>query len=123
MENNTNKCPICPRECDLAAPHCSRGKNYAQTGELPENTNHHAGMHRLKFNTKEQQLVMKYLHHAVGAADTGGIPQDMADEMFSVLTAEETAQLARLLEKVSEHWIKLSPNKPHHGHHQHHGHH
>lgn len=119
MKNNTNKCLICPRGCDLSAPHCDRGKTYAKTGKLPE-SHHHHGAHRLMFDNQKQQLVMKYLHHAVGAADNGGIPQEKAEEMFSVLTSEETAQLAEMLEKLSEHWMKLSPNKPHHGHHHSH---
>jgi hypothetical protein len=58
---------------------------------------------------------MKYLHHAVGAADRGGITQEQAGEMFSVLTEDETVQLASLLEKLSDHWMELSPNQ--HGHH------
>lgn len=41
---------------------------------------------------------MKYLHHAIGAADRGGITQEQVNEMFSVLTEEETVQLAELLE-------------------------
>lgn len=59
---------------------------------------------------------MKYLHHAIGAADRGGITQEQVNEMFSVLTEEETVQLAELLEKLSDHWMKIAPNKPsHHG--------
>lgn len=124
MKNDTNKCPICPRGCDLSAPHCSRGKNYAPTGEMPEKNEHCNGTRRLKFENQTQQLVMKYLHHAVGAADKGGIPQEKAGEMFSVLTAEETAQLASLLEKLSEHWMQISPNELHQGQHfKHHSHH
>ncbi|MGN0521772.1 MAG: hypothetical protein ACI4IQ_03945 [Eubacterium sp.] len=115
----TNKCPICPRECDLSAPHCSRGEEYVKTGKIPESSerSHHSG--RLQFDNKEQQLVMKYLHHAVGIADSGGITQEMAGEMFSVLTTEETSQLAYLLEKLSDHWMNIAPNKPNHhgGHH------
>ena len=113
MEEKTRKCPGCPRECDLSAPHCIRGETYAKTGRLPESGQHpHPG--RLRFEQKDQQLVMKYLHHAVGAADRGGFTQDMADGMFSVLTAEETALLATLLEKLSDHWMSLAPNKPEH---------
>jgi hypothetical protein len=57
---------------------------------------------------------MKYLHHAVGAADRGGITQKQAEEMFTVLSTEETVQLAELLEKLSDHWMEIAPNKPSH---------
>ncbi|MGN1002837.1 MAG: hypothetical protein ACI4PC_08710 [Oscillospiraceae bacterium] len=120
MEENKKICPGCPRGCDLSAPSCPRGEEYAKTGRLPQGHERggHPGGHpgRLSFEKREQQLVMKYLHHAVGAADQGGISQAQASEMFSVLTEEETAQLAALLEKLSDHWMKLAPNMPsHHG--------
>ncbi len=77
-----------------------------------EHHEHHERTPRLVFEKKEQQLVMKYLHHAVGAADLGGITQDQAGELFTVLTDEETQTLAGLLEKLSDHWTSLAPNKP-----------
>lgn len=120
MSENITNCPICPRHCDLSAPHCGRGAEYARTGNLPQEGEHgHGHPQRLLFETKEEQLVMKYLHHAVGAADRGGLTQEHAKDMFSVLTEEETVQLAGLLEKLSDHWMKLAPNKPerHHAHH------
>lgn len=119
MEPNTKKCPICHRECDLSNPHCERGAEYARTGKLPQEREHgHAPAPRLRFEKREQQLVMKYLHHAVGAADRGGMTQEQAADMFSVLTEEETLQLARLLEKLSDHWMKLAPAPLHpHGKH------
>lgn len=132
MSTNTKNCPICPRGCDLSAPHCGRGAEYARTGSLPQESfpqerehgrgqghghgeghSHGAGP-RLSFEKREQQLVMKYLHHATGAADRGGITQEQAGEMFAVLTEEETACLAELLERLSDHWMKLAPNKPSH---------
>lgn len=123
MNEKTKNCPICPRGCDLTEPHCERGAEYAKTGKLPQECGHghghehgHEHLSRLIFEEKEQQLVMKYLHHATGAADRGGITQEQADEMFSVLTKEETVYLAELLEKLSDHWMKMAPNKPfHHG--------
>lgn len=114
MKENIGQCPICPRGCNLSAPHCNRGAEYAKTGRMPENGEHSHHTGRLQFDSKDQQLVMKYLHYAVGAADRGGITQDMASEMFSVLSAEETAELADLLGKLSDHWMKIAPNKPHH---------
>lgn len=33
---NQNQCPGCGRHCDLSAPHCDRGRQYAMTGTLPE---------------------------------------------------------------------------------------
>lgn len=128
MNQNEKTCPICPRECDLSSPHCGRGAEYAKTGEIPQKPTHdhnndhshghdHSHPARLIFEKKEQQLVMKYLHHAVGAADRGGITQEHANEMFSVLTDEETVCLAELLEKLSDHWLELAPNKLHHGRH------
>lgn len=119
MNENTKNCPICPRECDLSDPHCERGAEYARTGKLPQEQGHdhgHGHSPRLSFEEKEQQLVMKYLHHATGAADRGGITQEQANEMFSVLTKEETVCLAELLRKLSDHWMRMAPNKPvHHG--------
>lgn len=117
MNEKTNICPGCPRGCDLSAPHCGRGEEYAKTGRLPQGQEHghsHGHSPRLNFEKKEQQLVMKYLHHATGAADRGGITQEQAGEMFSVLTEEETIYLAKLLEKLSDHWMELAPNKPSH---------
>jgi ABC-type Zn2+ transport system substrate-binding protein/surface adhesin len=137
----TGTCPICPKGCDLSAPSCGRGANYAKTGQLPEEGSEghghehgnngdgghghgheheggykhghgHHGEHgdhvRLQFEKEEQQQVMKYLHHAVGASDNGGLTQEQAGEMFSVLTDEETAQLAELLKKLSNHWMQLA---------------
>ncbi|MGN0527919.1 MAG: hypothetical protein ACI4IE_02210 [Eubacterium sp.] len=115
MKNDKSKCPICPRGCDLTSPHCKRGEEYVKTGKVPENHGHHHP-NRLTFDNEQQQLVMKYLHHAVGVADNGGITQEMAGEMFSVLTDEETDQLASLLEKLSNHWMDIAPDKPHHHH-------
>lgn len=121
MNENTKNCPICPRGCDLSAPHCERGAEYAKTGKAPQGQVHdhghghgHGYGHRLQFEKREQQLVMKYLHHAVGAADNGGITQEQAADMFSVLTEEETVRLAELLEKLSDHWMEMAPNKPSH---------
>jgi len=49
-------------------------------------------------------------------ASVGQNMQEQVNEMFSVLTEEETAQLAELLEKLSDHWMRIAPNKPsHHG--------
>jgi hypothetical protein len=130
----TGTCPICPRGCDLSAPSCGRGANYAKTGQLPEGGSeghghehgsneegvhehghghghghgHHGEHVRLQFEKEEQQLVMKYLHHAVGASDNGGLTQEQAGEMFSVLTDEETAQLAEVLKKLSDYWMQLA---------------
>lgn len=118
MKNNEKNCPICPRGCDLRAPHCARGAEYAKTGKLPQGAGHgehpHGGAPRLRFENEDEQLIMKYLHHAVGAADRGGITQQQAGEMFSVLSGEETHLLRQLLEKLSDHWLELAPNKGHH---------
>jgi hypothetical protein len=119
--NNSQKCPCCPRGCDLSVPSCGRGEEYARTGKIPEHSGHDHNGHdehsqRLQFEKKEQQLVMKYLHHAVGAVHRGGFTQDMTGDMFSVLSDEETAQLASLLGKLSDHWMQIAPEKPqHHG--------
>ncbi|MDD7740590.1 MAG: hypothetical protein SOT28_01185 [Fusicatenibacter sp.] len=110
----TKNCPGCSRNCELSAPHCERGVEFAKTGVLPEKHGH-GSMGHLQFEKKEQQLVMKYLHHAVAAADQGGFTQEMAAEMFAVLTDEETADLMKLLEKLSDHWMNIAPEKPSHG--------
>lgn len=113
MNENIKKCPICPRQCDLSAPHCERGMEYKKTGVIPQKKGHgRENSPRLYFEKREQQLVMKYLHHAVGAADHGGITQENANEMFSVLTEQETIYLSELLEKLSDHWMMMAPNKP-----------
>lgn len=110
----TKNCSLCPQACELSAPHCERGAEYARTGIIPEHGHNHRNAARLRFEKKEQQLVMKYLHHAVGVADRGGIMQEQADEMFSVLTEEETIQLAELLERLSDHWMRIAPKPSHH---------
>lgn len=113
MDESMKKCPICPRGCDLDSPHCKRGEDYAKTGKRPQHQEHGKGHGpRLQFEKREEQMVMKYLHHAVGVADRGGIRQEQTEEMFSVLTLEETKLLAELLERLSDHWIELAPNKP-----------
>lgn len=38
-------CPCCGRHCDLSAPSCSRGEEYARTGKIPEG-HHHGEGHR-----------------------------------------------------------------------------
>lgn len=101
-------CPICPRQCDLSNPHCPRGMRYAQTGEIPKHKHH---KNHLSFENREQQLVMKYLHHAVRVADSGDITQDDAMLMFDVLSDDETKELAGLLEKLSDHWIAIAKTK------------
>lgn len=111
---NTKKCPICPRACELSAPHCERGAEYAETGIIPQEREHghdRRNTQRLHFEKKEQQLIMKYLHHAIAAADHGGITQEQAKEMFSVLTEEETVQLAELLKRLSDRWMEIASNK------------
>ena len=120
----TNTCPCCPRGCDLSAPHCARGEAYAKTGVIPQRNEgheghegHHAHGERLKFANDAQQQVMKNLHHAAMASRHGGFTQDMAEQMFSVLTVEETATLASLLQKLADHWMTIAPEKPHHHHH------
>lgn len=61
------------------------------------------------------KYIRRYLHHAVNAADWGGIAQEQAGEMFSVLTEAETATLAALLEKLAGHWMGMAPNPAPHG--------
>lgn len=112
MNEKLKNCPGCPRGCELSAPHCERGEVYAKTGKLPEGQEHrhsHGAVQRLHFEKREELLIMKYLHHAVGVADHGGITQEMAEEMFSVLTEEETVRLAEMLERLSDHWVRLAP--------------
>lgn len=106
-------CPICPRSCHLSKPACSRGQEYAKTGQLPSG-HESKRKQRLSFEKKEEQLIMKYLHHAVGAVDYGGITQEQAKDMFSVLSEEETLYLAELLEKLSDYWIQIAPKRPSH---------
>ena len=128
MENE-KKCPCCPKGCDLSRPGCPRGEEYAKTGVIPaeaEGHEHghgphgHGGPHgdhhghpvRLQFDKPEQQLVMKYLHHAVRAADHG-LTQEQTGEMFAVLSEEETKTLAALLEKLAGHWATLGRKSSH----------
>lgn len=39
-----NVCPGCEKHCDLSAPSCGRGREFARTGVLPEH-NHKEGHH------------------------------------------------------------------------------
>lgn len=105
------KCPGCERSCELSEPRCGRGKEYAKTGVLPQGPEKKGHPNRLRFEKKEQQLIMKYLHHAVGIADNGGLTQEMTGKMFEVLTEEETTELMKLLEKLSDHWISMAPER------------
>lgn len=100
-------CPICPRNCDLTNPHCPRGKQYAKTGIIPD---HHENK-RLSFEKKEQQLIMKYLHHATRVVDSGRLDQAITTQMFDVLSEEETLELMKLLERLSDYWIELANKK------------
>ena len=47
--NHTNVCPCCGKHCDLSAPNCERGEEYARTGVIPEKKGHgeheHHGEH------------------------------------------------------------------------------
>ena len=36
MTETTKYCPCCGRHCDLSAPHCGRGEEYARTGVIPQ---------------------------------------------------------------------------------------
>ncbi|MGM9942353.1 MAG: hypothetical protein ACI32N_10265 [Bulleidia sp.] len=119
MSEIKGNCPVCPRHCDLNDPHCDRGRTYAQTGRMPEEKGHGHGA-RLQFDNPDQQLIMKYLHHAVNAADRGGFTQDMAGSMFEVLSDEETVTLKNLLEKLSDNWMKKAPQKMERSHHHEH---
>ncbi len=114
MKENMKKCPICPRGCELTAPHCRRGEDYAKTGKMTENGVDVPRSGRLQFEHRNQQLVMKYLHHAAGIAGRGGFTQEMTGELFSVFTEEETDVLAALLQKLSGHWMNIVPEKPVH---------
>lgn len=40
MTDTTKYCPCCGRHCDLSAPHCGRGEEYARTGVIPEGHGH-----------------------------------------------------------------------------------
>ncbi len=114
IQEKMKTCPLCPRACDLETPHCERGKMIAKSGVFPEKQMQEHHQDRLVFENRKQQLIMKYLHHAVGAADRGGFTQAMTNEMFSVLSEEETQTLAMLLEKLSDHWVEIAPVKPAH---------
>lgn len=111
MDENSKKCPICPRGCDLSNPHCNRGVEYAQTGIVSQKHGHST---RLHFENKDQQLIMKYLHHAINVVDYGGITQQQANDMFTILTEEDTLYLANLLKTLTEHWMTMAPHKPTH---------
>lgn len=40
MTETTKYCPCCGRHCDLSAPHCGRGEEYARTGVIPQGHSH-----------------------------------------------------------------------------------
>ena len=45
MTENKNVCPCCPHHCDLSAPSCGRGEEYARTGVIPEKKSKEHGSH------------------------------------------------------------------------------
>lgn len=98
-----NKCPICPRHCDLSHPHCPRGQEYVKTGVVTHS--------RIKFKNKDKAMVMKYLHHAVREIDDGMLTQDDAQILFNVFNDEEIKQLGDLLKKLSDYWHSLKGAK------------
>lgn len=61
MEENKNTCPCCGRHCPLNDVQCERGRNFIETGEIPERTKqkehrHHDGHqhdHHKEMSTNE----------------------------------------------------------------------
>ena len=102
-KNMENKCPICPRHCDLSNPHCPRGQEYAKTGIMAHK--------RLEFDSHDQAMVMKYIHHAVREIDHGQLTQDDAHILFNFLSDHEVKQLGDLLKKISDYWHQLNNQK------------
>lgn len=43
--SENNFCPCCGRHCDLSAPHCPRGEEYARTGVISEDNHGHEHKH------------------------------------------------------------------------------
>lgn len=101
-------CPICPKGCLLSAPSCSRGQQYAKDGTISKHSKH---KNFLRFENQDQQLVMKYLHHALRVVDSGKLDQSMTSQMFDILSNEETTELMNLLKKLSDYWIDLAKKK------------
>lgn len=52
MNETKKNCPGCSRNCELSAPHCERGAEYARTGVLPEKPAGGHGGH-LKFENRD----------------------------------------------------------------------
>lgn len=129
MNEGKTVCPGCGRHCDLSMPSCERGEEYARTGVMPERAG--AGGHggrgphghpphgditkalRYKADSTEGKLmamlgVLGHIGHHMG--------DEMAQEMFSMLTPDERETLLSLLERVYiSQEEKQNASHPHHG--------
>ncbi|MGL5979086.1 MAG: hypothetical protein ACRCZJ_08835 [Erysipelotrichaceae bacterium] len=91
------KCPVCPRACDINALRCMRGEEYKRTGVIPVKQKG-----RFQFENQEKGKVMKYLHHVIREVDYPGFTQANADDMFDILTNDEISVLAELLQRMDD---------------------
>lgn len=99
MDINKNTCPCCPRGCDLSAPHCSRGKEYAETGIIPEGGHHHEHHDTSNVDANERlihslRMVSRTLNYR--AEPTGG-----QDRVLSILAEKGTIGQKELMDTLS----------------------
>lgn len=120
-ENFMNQtCPGCDRHCDLSDPHCHRGREYAQTGVLPEHRcdagehrpPHHPD-HRREADSIGEQLMgmlrdlghtMRFRHESRGGKmrilailnESGGMTQRALTEHLGIQPGSASEVLAKL---------------------------
>lgn len=104
MNNAANTCPGCGRHCDLSAPHCPTGREYAETGKLPEgghrhNHSHHEHQDTSNMNTNEKLLhslrvLSRTLNHS--AEPTGG-----QDRVLVILAEKGTIGQKELMDTLA----------------------
>lgn len=101
--NINNTCPGCGRHCDLSAPHCPTGREYAETGKLPENGGHHHHHHEhqdnANMNPNEKllhslRMVSRTLNHS--AEPTGG-----QDRVLAILAEKGTVGQKELMDTLA----------------------
>lgn len=70
MNENKNICPCCGKGCDLSAPRCPRGEEYARTGVIPPRGEGH-GNHEHKEHKHDERSHREHGFHGKHADGKG----------------------------------------------------
>ena len=121
VQNTDNTCPCCPRHCDLSAPSCPRGREYASTGKMPEREPHdHDGErrgsmedHRHGHPEDGEIRGMEHRRHHINLVEHPRYAEMSVDDKLSALlqelgfrrrfSADGKAGQARILRILSKH--------------------